>query len=57
LTDAWKYKLAQTSKEILLEMGKAKQKKTLGGFKHKEPSVLSIVDKLRTSQHTTLKKS
>jgi hypothetical protein len=45
LTDGWKYNLAQTKKAVLQEMGKAKQKETLGGFKHKDLSVLSIVDK------------
>jgi hypothetical protein len=43
LTDAWKYKLSQTSKEILMEIGKAKQKRTLK--QNVDTTVLSTIDK------------
>lgn len=47
LTDAWKYKLALTSKEILLEMGKAKLSEAgkEGNEKRWNKSPLSTMDK------------
>jgi hypothetical protein len=48
LNDAWRYKLAMTHKEILLEIGK-KNQSLAGGDKK---SLLSIVDKAKTNQLT-----
>lgn len=47
LTDAWKYRLAQTSKAILLKVGKAKQKEAgvKFGEKHSKQELLSTIDK------------
>jgi hypothetical protein len=47
LTDGWKYQLTQSKKEILLEVGKEKQKETL---KKGDSPVLSTID---TTGHST----
>jgi phage N-6-adenine-methyltransferase len=52
LTDGWKFQLSQNKKDILLGMGRAKQKETL---KQNTDTVLSIIDKTDEPAHNTQK--
>lgn len=54
LTPAWHIEMELGNKADLLEIGRAKQAKTLGGFKHKEISVLSQNDKTDKVTVTTI---
>jgi N6-adenosine-specific RNA methylase IME4 len=51
LTDGWKFQLSQAKKEILLEVGREKQKETL---KKGDSPVLSIVDKTEHNTRDTI---
>lgn len=51
LTDGWKYQLTQSKKEILLEVGRVKQKETL---KKGDSPVLSTIDKTEHNTRDTI---
>lgn len=55
LTDGWRYKLTQTKKEILQDIGKAKKVKEGKKARDKQLGVLSIVDNTPAEKHNTQK--